>query len=162
MSAIECPDCDGTWEVHAHECPIWQAMRKQQNDDREFFDKHPQVEVRRRKPIVEELLTAMVCGGFEIPELPDGQRWHARGYVLVYRTDSPGVRLRRWSNAYLVADPDARVMHWVKPKHNGLSNISVLPDRWAEAFFGPRYRRKRPVEDHERPSENEVEGRQDE
>jgi hypothetical protein len=172
MSAVECPDCDGTWEVHAHECPIWQAMEKQKQDDRQFFERHPQVEVRRRKPIVEELLTALIVGGVEIPELPDGQRWHARGYVLVYRTDSLNVRVRRYSNAYLVADPNAPVTHWAKPKLDVSSQIAVLPDRWAEAIFGrTRYRLQRPFEDHfrflskpmgrERPSK-EVRGRQDE
>jgi hypothetical protein len=150
MTAVECPDCDGTWEVHAHECPIWQAMHRQQQDDREFFDRYTQIDVRRRKPVVGELLTAMVGAGIEIPELPDGQHWHAGGYVLVYRTNWPDIRVRRFGNAYLVIDPDAPITHLVEPKYVVPSKISVLPDRWAEALFDrTRYRRQGPSGDHE-------------
>lgn len=135
MTSTECPDCLGTWDTHARECPLWRAMDKQQQDDRAFFDKYPDVEVRRRKPSVEELTAMAMSAGIEIPEPPDGQRWHAGGYVLVCRTDSPDVRLRLYGNAYLVLNPDAPVEHWIRPKGVFSERIPILPEGWAAVLL---------------------------
>jgi hypothetical protein len=138
MNRVECADCDGTWEAHARECLTWRAMDRQQRNDRAFFDRYPQVDVRRRKPLLEELMAATIGSGIELPELPDGQRWHAGGYVLVCRTKWPDVRIRRFNNAYLAVDPDAPVKHWIRPKFVAPCTLSVLPEQWAEALFrGP-------------------------
>lgn len=111
-SCSDCPDCSGTWDEHDGSCPAWHALDAMKRDDRAFFDKYPDVDVRRRKPVLQELMQMLAASGREVPEPPEGQCWHPGGYVLVYRTPSPDVRYRRFGHAYLVIDPDSPVTHW--------------------------------------------------
>ena len=114
----KCPDCNGNWIDHELTCPILLAFEKQQDSDRDFFKKYPNVDTRRRKPIVEEILMALVANGQELPELPEGEHWHAAGYVIVYQAE-PGVRVRMLNDAYLQTKPGQPVDFWVETNQIG-------------------------------------------
>jgi hypothetical protein len=105
-----CPDCGAPSAAallrHQSGCPIGDGYDAIQVDDRAFFDRYPAVDVRRRKPVLAELLDVLLAAGTELPPNPFGKAWTPAGHVLVFRTDNPDVRWKSYEQAYLVADPD--------------------------------------------------------
>jgi hypothetical protein len=67
-----CPDCAAHPDPdrvlrHHPGCPIGDGYDKIQADDRAFFDTYPNVDVRRRKPALAELLDLMLVSGATLP-----------------------------------------------------------------------------------------------
>jgi hypothetical protein len=111
-----CPDCAATANHgalhHQPGCPIGEGYNKIQADDRAFFDTHPFTNVRRRKPVLAELLEPLLLTGTTMPPNRHGKAWTPGGYVLVHRTDDPNVRLKDYANAYLMENPEKPVTNW--------------------------------------------------
>ena len=63
--------------------------------------------VRRRKPVLAELLDVALNSGVQLPPNPFGKAWTTAGYVLVYRTPIDGFRIKDYDNAFFSANPDA-------------------------------------------------------
>lgn len=118
-ATIPCDDCAGALADHSPGCPAVEVIDRQADDDRQFFERFPDVDTRRRKPHISELREVFAASGTPLPPPPDGKRWHAGGYVLVRRTAAPGVRIRLYGNAYVLLDPDKpvdAVWHLYRPE----------------------------------------------
>ena len=63
--------------------------------------------VRRRKPVLAELLDVALNSGLRLPPNPYGKAWTTAGYVLVYRTPIDGFRMKDYDHAFFSANPDA-------------------------------------------------------
>lgn len=111
LKTVRCPDCGvqvrESGLIHESGCPVGDGYDKIQNDDREFFEQYPDVNTRRRKPVMAELIDVMLISGVQAPENPYGKAWVPRGFVLVHRTPIPHVRTKDYDNAFLGANPNA-------------------------------------------------------
>jgi hypothetical protein len=108
---LACPDCAARTDEgrlsHESGCPIGDGYETIQDDDRAFFERFPDVMVRRRKPALAELLDVALNSGLRLPPNPFGKAWTTAGYVLVYRTPIDGFRIKDYGNAFFSANPDA-------------------------------------------------------
>lgn len=71
---LVCPDCaaraDHNRLRHHDGCPVGDGYDTIQADDRAFFDRYPDVDVRRRKPVLAELLDVALTTGITLPPNP--------------------------------------------------------------------------------------------
>ena len=80
---MTCPDCaartKGNRLEHKPGCPIGDGYDTIQTDDRTFFERFPDVMVRRRKPVLAELLDVALNSGLRLPPNPYGKAWTTAG-----------------------------------------------------------------------------------
>ena len=108
-SGFACPDCGASPSpdlelIHEPTCPLQNAMEDAIAGDADFSDAHPGALVRRRPPVMAEILGALLVAGKSLPALPPGCRWEPAGVVVV-NSVGDGVRMRELDGAYLAATP---------------------------------------------------------
>ena len=110
-SGSVCPDCAVAIDtvtsdlIHEPSCPLYAALERAVDGDRDYFRTHPHTRQRGRPPTMAEVLHLNFATGVALPEPPPGHRWEPAGAITVIALGD-GVRARDFSEMCVVAVVD--------------------------------------------------------